>query len=267
MSRFPLSRRLWLLLIPLLAAVGWGVVEFAPEVIPVDPIELNPVMVKQIQISGALRHVEPKQVRELVDQYGVDGILALDPEQLRMALEALPWIYQARVRKVWPDQLALTIEEQRATVLWGDQGYLNLDGVYFDAAGVTLPDQQLPLITSHQRDTVAVYQLFSRLSRILQQQSAEPVAQSATEPATEPSIRQMAVDQRGAVTLHLRDGLAIQLGRRAMEQRLQRWVDQAPKVVEQFKGQLQGVDLRYERGMVLQQQEKGASARGKQKKG
>ncbi|MBT3309451.1 MAG: FtsQ-type POTRA domain-containing protein [Gammaproteobacteria bacterium] len=241
-----LSAKFWWLLLLLVVVAGWGGLQYAPQLfnIEIEPIELEPVMVRHIQLKGKLIHVDAEQVKQLVHERGQQGILVLDPEQLRGALEALPWIYQASVRKLWPDQLEIHIEEQRAAVLWGEQGYLNLDGVYFDAAGIKLPEQKLPLISSHQQDTEAVYQQLQQLMAILSKQS------------TASTIVEMAVDRRGAVTLHLQDGLLIHLGRRAITERLQRWVDQVTVVSERYKGQLKGVDLRYERGMVLQLQPK-----------
>ena len=233
------GRALWLTLFSLLSIVVVGLY-LRGERAMVEPLEIEPVMVRNIQLSGLLEHVSSQQIRELVQVHGVDGILALDTEQLRLALEALPWVYQARVRKVWPDQLALSVEEQRAVVRWGDQGYLNLDGEFFLSDGVALKGMTLPLILSEQEDTVAVYQQLKRLQQIL----------SVQEPA--PEILAMVVDSRGAISLTLDTPLKIHLGRRASEDRLRRWVEQAATLRQQYQGRLSGVDLRYERGLVLQ---------------
>jgi cell division protein FtsQ len=214
--------------------------------VPDVELEAEPVTAKQALLSGEITHIEPQQISRLVNEHGKVGFLALDPEQLRAAIEALPWVYRARVRKVWPDRLDLWVEEQRPAVIWGEQGYLNLDGLYFDRDGVDLPKAELPQILSAQEDTVAVYQQLQRLNEILQRQS-----QTA-------AVERMEVDRRGAVSLSLRNRLVIHLGRREVEKRLSRWVLQSEVVMSRFEGQVDGVDLRYERGMVLQLKQEAA---------
>ncbi len=210
--------------------------------VPVPEMELEPepVTAAQVLLSGELKNVSPQQIQQLVERMGRAGMLALDSEQLRVALETLPWVYRAQVRKVWPDRIALTIEEQRPTVRWGDDGYLNLSGVYFAADGVE--SANMLMIRSTQEDTVVVYQQLQALSQILGRQLYG-------------RIIEMVVDRRGAVTLYLEQGVALHLGRRAIERRLKRWVDQAERIKRQYPDQLIGVDLRYGQGMVLQLKE------------
>ncbi len=228
----------------LLLGIGAGfyIWQYGTQAVEIPEVEVEPVTSAQLIIDSDLTHVSREQIDAPVDELGKVGMLALDTEALRMALEALPWVHRASVRKIWPDRIRVAVSEQRAAVLWGVKGYLNLDGVYFDADGISL-EQPLPLITSTQEDTVAVYQQLLSLSAILAQEQWKGV------------IQEMVVDRRGAVTLHLKRGLLIHLGRRAVEQRLKRWVAQAAVVMERFEGKVRGVDLRYERGMVLQLKE------------
>ncbi len=220
-------------------------------VVPDVELEVEPITARDATLAGEITHIQPQQIRRLVNEHGVVGLLALDPEQLRMEMEALPWVYRARVRKVWPDRLDLWVEEQRPAVIWGESGYLNLDGVYFAADGIVLSKDELPQVESMQEDTVAVYQQLQRLGKILAQQRKPAV------------VERMEVDRRGAVSLHQRDQLVIHLGRRDIEKRLSRWIAQSEVVMSRFEGKVAGVDLRYERGMVLQlkPEEKGKSTK------
>ncbi len=242
--RFPLRIGALLSLLVIVAG-GLYLLQQGPAAVEMPPMELEvePITSQQTTLAGKITHIQPRQISQLVDIHGQPGLLALDAEQLREAIEALPWVYRARVRKVWPDRLNLWVEEQRPAVVWGEQGYLNLDGIYFDADGIVLSAMELPRIDSQQQDTVATYQQLQKLDKILS---------AGGQPET---IQRMEVDRRGAVSLHLRSGLAIYLGRRAVEKRLRRWVAQSEVVLKRFQHQLDGVDLRYERGMVLQLKE------------
>ena len=257
-SRVSLLKQRWVwgavALLSMVTALGYYLWEYGTDAmeVPDVEIEVQPITARQASLAGKITHVQPQQISALVNAYGKVGLLALDPEQLRIAMESLPWIYRARVRKVWPDRLDLWVEEQRPAVRWGEQGYLNLDGIYFDADGIDFQQQPLPLIDAPQQDTVAVYQQLQRLTEIL----------SVTSPA---AVARMEVDQRGAVSIYLRSGLAIHLGRRAIEKRLRRWMAQSTVVMSRFKDQVNGVDLRYERGMVLQLKSKPSAKKGKKR--
>ena len=209
----------------------------------------DPVMVKKVILVGKTTYIQPTRISELVDAHGKDGMLALDPERLRIAVEEESWVYRARVRKVWPDQVEVWVEEQRAAARWGDDGYLNLSGEFFESAGVGLGQAELPRIDSMLEDTEAIYRQLTRFSSILGQHS----------PQEKGKIIEMKVDQRGAITLLFAGELELKLGRRWMEQRLTRWAAQSPVIMAKFSRGVRKVDLRYERGMVLELNQQGQS--------
>ncbi|MBT3196460.1 MAG: FtsQ-type POTRA domain-containing protein [Gammaproteobacteria bacterium] len=230
--------------IPLLVGGGLATLyweAYGPQWLDNIQVQPAPIMVKQVTLTGGrILHVEPERVKALVDQYGKEGMLLLDPEQLRVALEEEQWIYRARVRKVWPDQVELWIKEQQAAARWGERGYLNLSGEFFEKDGEALASVSLPIIEASQQDTVSLYQQLMRFSAIL------------SHPAGNNPIIKMVVDQRGAITLYVEGGLELSLGRRLMEQRLRRWAGQSAVIMGEFSEKVRKVDLRYERGMVLE---------------
>ena len=211
-----------------------NVVEMAPKPMP--------VMVKRVAIYGEMRRIDPMVVEQLVYDSARDGMLALDLVRLRGILEELPWVYRAKVRKMWPDTIEIWLQEQYAVAVWGDDGYLNRDGEFFESAGVRSPASELPSIISVRNDTESIYSQFLRFSQIVG---------GTTENDGNHGIKQMVVDRRGAVTLHLEGGLELNLGRRLMEQRLMRWSEQSPVIMDYLDGEVQQVDLRYEQGMAV----------------
>lgn len=198
--------------------------------------------VRRVLLHGEVRHVDSGVVVRLVREAATEGLLALDLTQLRNRLEALPWVYRARVRKQWPESVEVWLQEQRAMVAWGEEGYLNRDGNFFGADGIQPADLELPVISSREGETEAVYRKFSRLSMILGDD---------VENGTAGQIRRMVVDQRGAVTLTLGDGVELNLGRRFIEERLRRWRAQSPGIMGQLKGRVRKVDLRYGQGAAI----------------
>ncbi len=237
-SRRQLLRLLaYLFLSLLLLSAGYWLVMLKSAPVEIKP---DPIRTEQVMLTGTLHHVSPLEIETMIRQHGELGMLALDSEALRIDLEAIPWVYLASVRKMWKGhRLMLRIEEQQAAVRWGEAGYLNPAGEFFSAAGETLSGEQLVMIRSSQRDTESIYQLLLRLQQMMAQR------QSGSE------IAEMSIDRRGAVTLLLQDHFQIRLGRRSVERRLQRWIDQSPRLLARYEGEVSGVDLRYLHGMVL----------------
>src|SRR5678816_2292351 len=61
-------------------------------------------------------------------------------DELRAALEQVPWVRRAAVRRVWPDRLEVSLEEQVPLARWGAEALVNTYGERFaGAVGGELP--------------------------------------------------------------------------------------------------------------------------------
>jgi cell division protein FtsQ len=77
--------------------------------------------------------------RDILNALGIPRgapLLALDPEQARQALEALPWVKSASVERVLPNGVRINLVERTPIALWQtrSQGFLlvDADGVVID---------------------------------------------------------------------------------------------------------------------------------------
>lgn len=81
--------------------------------------------VDKIQISGNSRISEIDVLQAL----GLDGDMslpALDVEKARAALELLPWVKEASVRKIYPDKLAVKLTERKPYAVWQKNGAVDI---------------------------------------------------------------------------------------------------------------------------------------------
>ncbi len=228
------------LIVVLLLMLSAGLYLFQNGSIGVETVisEQHLAQVKKVAVYGDIEHIKVEQIEQLVRETAEDGMLALDLINLRDLLQKLPWVYRVKVRKVWPETIEVWLREQSATVMWGDAGYLNLNGEFFVDDGVSLDHLRLPAISSQLRDTEEVYHQFLQLSSLLDESGQK--------------IQEMVIDQRGSIYIHLESGLELNLGRRAVEQRLARWSSQYPVIMSRLNGGVRMVDLRYEQGMAIQ---------------
>jgi cell division protein FtsQ len=99
-SGAPRQLLLGLLLPALIAGLGWlGLQALDPEQWPI----------RAVRIEGE----------------ATTGLLLVDVDAVRHALEELPWIERAYVRRLWPDRLLLTVVEQQPVARWWSTAAVN----------------------------------------------------------------------------------------------------------------------------------------------
>ena len=89
-----------------------------------------------IDVSGAER-LSAEDVAERIGMPVGGSLASLDLEAARTALEADPWIASARLHRLWPNRIAVVIEERQPLALWQVEGVhhvIDQTGTVIDAA-------------------------------------------------------------------------------------------------------------------------------------
>lgn len=192
---------------------------------------------RALQITGELENVDPAQVHDAVAPFIARGFVELDIAAAREAVESLPWVADAAVRRQWPGILAVEIFEQKPVATWYGTALLNREGrVFVDgAAGYSgvLPDLYGPAGAQAEM----LQELATVTSRLSQGQQLE--------------IRRLLLSERRAERLWLKNGLEVRLGRHDTDRRLQRFIDIAWPVIRHQLLQVAYVDMRYDNGFAV----------------
>ncbi len=109
----------------LLAAAGYGVVKgnhVGTIVAAIKDVCDGAANVAGMRIAGVSLSGQRQVARDdIFAAAGVTGsasLLLLDVGEARAKLEAIPWIAEATVRKLYPDRLQITVAEREAFALW-----------------------------------------------------------------------------------------------------------------------------------------------------
>ena len=119
-----------------------------------------------------------QHVNELTVKNGVVGrikgnFFTTDLEQVRNTFEAVPWVRKASVRREWPNQLIVQVEEHEALGTWGEDGrLLSVKGDAFTAnLAEADDDHELPAFEGPEGSEKEV---LARFAELRGDESAEP---------------------------------------------------------------------------------------------
>lgn len=81
--------------------------------------------IRELTFEGEFEHLEPGPLREKVAAAVDANYFAIDLKRVERVAESLDWVQRARVRRVWPDGLHVTVKEHELVARWGNNAWLN----------------------------------------------------------------------------------------------------------------------------------------------
>lgn len=192
--------------------------------------------IQHAELSGKFAQVSRVQIERVLEPFARNGFLSIDLDAVKQALHSLPWIDHVRVERDWPDGIRVFVVEQVAVARWGEKGLLNTRGELF------LPDAHdtrsaLPQLNGPEGTESEVAKLYlETYPRLL---------------TVGLSLNRVTLDERGAWTLQLRNGVEVRLGREDVAARLERFIRAASPVIATRSGTVAYVDMRYSNGFAI----------------
>ncbi|MCC2605391.1 cell division protein FtsQ/DivIB [Planctobacterium marinum] len=196
------------------------------------------VPLKQVLVSGELTQLSAKEIDKAVRNDTAVSLFAIDVDDAHQAIESLPWVYQASIRKSWPDTLKVYVVEQVAVAHWNEDMLLNQYGGVFDAFW---QGDELPSLYGPGGSELTVLQGLKAMQGLLN--------------GSDLTITEVSLSERYAWHLKLSNDIQLRLGRTEFIDRLQRFIDVYPLLLKNEKA-VAYVDLRYDTGLAVGWREK-----------
>jgi cell division protein FtsQ len=192
---------------------------------------------RQLRVDADFRKVDVEAVRAAIAPTLAPGFFAVDLDAARAAVERLPWVAGAEVRKRWPDIIEVRVREFEAAARWNGDRLLDVEGRIFDVPGDEAIDG-LPGLHGPDERATDVLALWRALAPRLSAASLAPA--------------EVRLSPRGSVEVELADGSVIRLGRDLELTRLNRFLDALPEAQPPRPGmRWTRADLRYANGFAL----------------
>ena len=213
----------------------------------------RPVFVlKQVQIEPVagqtLQHINKVTVKQEVLETVQGNFFSVKLEDVKKGFESMPWVRHANVRRIWPNGLEVSIEEQKAFGTWGgadSHELINTHGEIFSGRTSELPeDTQLIDFRGPSDAGQEVMRLYEKANAWFKPWNAE--------------ISSLTLSDRYAWHVKLSNGMKVEFGRdeessdkNLTEERVARLFKYWPQVQDKWANRVDAIDLRYANGFAV----------------
>jgi cell division protein FtsQ len=193
--------------------------------------------IQRVLISGRFQRVSPGDIERAVkERVRGAGLISVDLDAVRIAVAALPWVDTASVQRSWPRGLSVTVVEQVAAARWGENGLLNTRGELFASAATHIPPELARLSGPAGTQALVAARYLAAQGRLVEAGM---------------HLTALRLDERGAWELDLADGITVRLGSRQVDERFERFMITAIKLIAQRADDIAYVDMRYSNGFAI----------------
>jgi cell division protein FtsQ len=193
--------------------------------------------IETVAVEGRFQRVAPVDVERVVKtQVHGTGLLSVDLAAVRRAIHTLPWVDAVSVQRAWPRGLHVLVIEQTAAARWGERGLLNTRGELFDTDERHIPPELAQLEGPIGKESVVAQRYLAAVGRLVQ---------------AGVRLTALRLDARGAWELDLANWVTVRLGRRQVDERFEKFMNTALKLVTQRGEDIAYVDMRYTNGFAI----------------
>lgn len=190
----------------------------------------------RLRVTGQFERVQAEQLRGAVAPYAARGFFAIDLDSAQRAVEKLPWVERAQVRKQWPDVLEIQIVEHRPFAFWGEDRLLSERGDLFPLPK-EMASENLPHLGGPDARSAEVVELYNEARGLF-----APLGYG---------VDRLGMDDRGSWSMTLDNGLQVVVGRDDARARLHRFARVLPQLLARQARPIARADLRYTNGFTV----------------
>ena len=199
---------------------------------------------RALQVDGEMARSNVPTLRANALPRLQGNFFSVDLQRTRTAFEAVPWVRQAVVRRVWPDRLAVRLEEHRPVALWQkdeeNPSLVNSFGELFDANLGDVEDDRLPVFSGPAGSSAAMWAMLQRLQPLMAAQGL--------------ALQRLQLSARGSWRGETEAGQVIEFGRGSEDEvvaRADRFARTLAQVTGRYGKPLLSADLRHVDGYAL----------------
>ena len=189
-----------------------------------------------VRVLGDLSAANRQVIQQQSMPHSAGTFFTVDIAAVRSAIDQLPWVANAEVRRIWPDQLQVIIQEQLPVARWGSDALLSTQGYLFTAVDVS-EYRHLPQLIGPRDGQLRVMQQYLKFSQALR-----PLGYS---------VAQLEMRERGSWFVTTQTGLQLLFGRDHLVEKMRRFAVVYENELQEQTDKIERVDLRYANGLAV----------------
>lgn len=207
-------------------------------------LRLPAFALRAIHVEGEVTRNSVSTIRANAAPRLAGNFFTTDLKSGKRAFEAVPWVRQAVVQRVWPNRLRVRLEEHRAVALWASENatdrLVNSHGEVFEANLGDVEDDSLPTLSGPEGSSLQMLAMLNRLQPVFGRVDA--------------SIDGLTLSGRGSWRVELDTGAEVELGRGSDDEvlaRTERFIGTLTQVTGRYQRPLEYADLRHHDGYAV----------------
>lgn len=190
----------------------------------------------KLVLQGHMQYVTAQNVQDAfshIDHIGT--FMSQDINVLQNAVQSIPWVEHASIRKQWPDTIKVFLTEHQVQAIWNGNELLDEHGMVFNGDIGELKGTYVKLYgpKDTSKDVLSVWHKYSEEFRPLGL-----------------SISSIVLNDRHAWQVILDNGIRLELGKDSLDERVQRFIS-LYRYFGNKVDKISYIDLRYDTGAAV----------------
>lgn len=191
--------------------------------------------IKDVKIVG-VQHVAHEEVEHLLIPLVNKGFFAVNVDHIKESLAQFPWVADASVRRIWPNEIVIQVTEKNPLARWNNAKLLSTNGQLF-APPITSIPTDLPEFIGPEGEQLQVMQNYEQINAVLLPLHLK--------------IARIVLTADNAWSLMLDNGIKLNVGHKDSLTRVGDFVKVYPKIIGDHAHDVDYVDLRYANGLAV----------------
>lgn len=207
-------------------------------------LELIDHEITTINIEGELTNVTQLQIEQALPVLIGSSFLMSDLDDIKMKIEALPWVDDATVSRVWPSGVEIQIVEQVAISYWNESAFINKSGAVFKPKELDKNLGLPTLIGLEDKNIAGRKEMLTVLARLQALFSDYKL-----------TIAQLELKPRGVWDVTFVNGISVALGAQPLEDKVRRVGAVFNQGLDISLDRVKRIDARYPNGVAVEWKE------------
>ena len=186
--------------------------------------------------SSELINVNKDDISKAVKYLYSKSFFDIDLNHLKNKLEKIEWVRKINVRRSYPNEIIIDIEEHTPILRWNNKMYINKYGEKFNASKI---DKSIPILIS---DESRINEVFAYFKLFNEKLSSRKLDFKITK-ITENEIRSLAIS--------LSSGINIQLGSKDVNNKIPLFFEIYKSLNTRDLNKIRYIDMRYSNGFSV----------------